>query len=349
MQPTPPSRAPIKPWLCWTLLALNILVWLAMVVGGVDAMNPTAEQLFDWGGNRGLVTIHGQWWRLLSAMFLHAGLLHLAFNGYALWAVGRVTEQVFGPVAFALIYFGSGLIASTISVLWQPTVVSVGASGALFGVFGSFLGFTVRRREVLPEAFVKQVSRNALSLIGINLVIGLSVKSIDLAAHVGGLMAGGGIGWLLATLTERTPRSREDNRAIRRRAVGLTTLATIAVLAVAVWAIPRWDDVFGTLDRVDAIHRQAIEAYDTAKDALLRKRVLAERVIPAMSELEAMLAALERVPTRMRPRVAKLTQYSRLRRAAFEAELAALDSGDPARLREAETLHRQASKFLGAT
>ncbi len=218
-------------------MAVNIAIWLAMVVFyGIDPMNPSARQLFDWGGNFGLVTVHGEWWRLLTAMFLHAGLLHLAFNGYFLWAVGRVTEQVFGPTAFALIYVGSGLIASMISLLWRPDVVSVGASGALFGVFGGFLGFTLRRRELLPPDFVKQIYRNAAVLIGINVLIGLGVPNIDLAAHIGGLLAGVGIGWLLAKLAERPPRDPADRMAIRRRAIALTALATLAVLGVGVLA-----------------------------------------------------------------------------------------------------------------
>lgn len=224
--------------MCWTLLALNILVWLVMVVAGVDPMEPAARDLLYWGGNLGVLTIEGEWWRMLASMFVHAGLIHLAFNGYFLWAVGRVTEQVFGPLAFTLIYVGSGLIASMVSLLWQPAVVSVGASGALFGVFGGFLGFTLRRRDVLPPAFVKQVYRNALVLIGINLLIGLGVENIDVAAHVGGLVAGVGIGWLLAKLAERRPQSHADRKAIQRRAIGLTTLITALVIAAGVVAAP---------------------------------------------------------------------------------------------------------------
>jgi rhomboid protease GluP len=231
-----PLSAPSKPWVCWTLLTLNILVWAAMVVVGVDPMNPSAEVLLRWGGNFGLQTVQGEWWRLLTAMFLHAGLIHLAFNGYFLWVIGRVTEQVFGWAAFVLIYLGSGLIASTISLLWQPAVVSVGASGALFGVFGAFLGFTLRRRGVLPPEFVKQVYRNALMLLGLNVVIGLSVQNIDLAAHIGGLLGGLGIGWLLSKLAEASPRSGEDSKAVRRRAILLTTLATVVVLGIGIGA-----------------------------------------------------------------------------------------------------------------
>jgi rhomboid protease GluP len=209
---TTPSRESSRPWVCWTLLTLNILVWLAMVIAGLDPMNPTAQQLLEWGGNLGLLTVQGQWWRLLTSMFLHAGLIHLAFNGYFLWVVGRLTEQVFGALAFTLLYFGSGLLASLVSSLWQPDVVSVGASGALFGVFGGFLGFTLRNRGLLPREFVAQVYRNALVLIGLNVVIGLTVENIDLAAHVGGLVAGVGIGWLLALLGERKARRASQIR-----------------------------------------------------------------------------------------------------------------------------------------
>jgi rhomboid protease GluP len=220
------DRPPAKPWLTWALIGLNAGVWMAMVGVGVDLSRPTGAALVAWGGNIGV----GEWWRLLTSMFLHAGLLHLAFNLYFLWVIGRICEQIFGPAAYALIYFGSGLIASLVSAAWMPMVVSVGASGALFGVFGGFLGFTVRRRGVLPPEFVKSVRRNALILIGLNVVIGVAVPGIDVAAHLGGLVAGLGIGYAIARLAEKPVRDQREARAVKLRAIGVTAVVTIVVL-----------------------------------------------------------------------------------------------------------------------
>jgi rhomboid protease GluP len=222
--------APAKPWLTWTLIGLNAAIWVVMVGLGADVMQPDGLTLLQWGGNFGLLTAGGQWWRLLTCTFIHAGILHLAFNLYFAWVIGRICEQVFGPAAYALIYFGSGLLASLISITWQPAAVSVGASGALFGVFGGFLGFTIRRRDMLRPEFVSSVRRNALILIGLNLVFGFAVEGIDLAAHIGGLVAGLGIGYSIAKLAERPVHSQQEARAVRVRAIGLTALATAAVL-----------------------------------------------------------------------------------------------------------------------
>lgn len=321
---TTQTPSPPKPWLCWVLLGLNVATWLAMVIAGVDPSSPSSADLVAWGGNLGLMTVQGEWWRLLTAMFLHGGLLHLAFNGYFLWAIGRVTEQVFGSLAFALIYFGSGLLASTTSLLWQPEAISVGASGALFGVFGAFLGFTLRRREVLPPTFVKSVYRNAVILIVLNLAIGLGVENIDLAAHLGGLVAGLWIGWLIAWLAE--PRAQpQDPAARRRRAIGITTLATSGVLAAGLLAVPRWDDLYGTLARYDAIESEAIAAYDAAQTPEQRLRVLRDDTLPAMDELDALLAELDTLPERALDHVEDLRAYTQTRREALAAELASLE------------------------
>ncbi len=347
LEPPPPEpRATSQPWVSYLLLGANILVWVVMVAFGVEAMEPSAEALLEWGGNLGLLTMHGQWWRLLTAMFLHAGLVHLAFNGYFLWVIGRVTELVFGPLAYALIYFGSGLIASMVSLYWQPDVVSVGASGALFGVFGAFLGITLRRRDRLPPEFVKQVRRNAFILIGINLAIGLGVPNIDMAAHIGGLAGGFGIGWLLARLVEKPSRSPAEHRRLRARAVAIVGSLTATLLLAGALLAPRYDDLFGVLERFDDLHAKVVTRYEEAgEDLQLREQVLEREVLPTMREIEAELATLERVPERARPNIDQLEEYASVRRQAFEAELQALQDDDLAQLEEAQRLHERAAEL----
>lgn len=329
----PRKAAPLaKPWLTYTLMGLNIAVWVVMAAVGVDATQPDPAALIAWGGNLGLATSSGEWWRLLTATFLHAGILHLAFNVYFMWAVGRICEQVFGSLGYALVYFGSGLIASLVSVAWQPTVVSVGASGALFGVFGAFLGFTLRRREILPEPFVRSVRRNALVLIGINFAIALAVPNIDVAAHVGGLVGGFGIGWLITRLAERPTTSREQARRNRTRAVGLAAVATAATIVVGALALPHYDDYLGTLERVDALHERSLAARDAARETGSEAEfaeVLETVSIPGMRTVEAELATLERLPADVRERVARLRRYAEQRREALELELEGARGGDP--------------------
>ena len=95
----------------------------------------------------------GQNWRLVSAMFLHAGLWHIAFNAYALWIFGSIVEQELGRVRFLLIYFVTGIVASAASYAFGPYyAVGVGASGAIFGIFGAFVTYNYRRRHLAIAA-----------------------------------------------------------------------------------------------------------------------------------------------------------------------------------------------------
>ena len=226
-----------KPWLTYTLLGLNIAVWLVMVGVGVNASSPTAAELIPWGANIGVLVVAGEPWRLVSAMFLHGGIMHLAFNLYFLWVIGRICEQIYSPGPYAVVYLGSGLLGGIVSIAWQPVAVSVGASGALFGVFGAFIGFTIRRRGSLPTAFVANVRRNALVLIGINLGISLIVPGIDIAAHIGGLLAGLGLGYLLTWLGERPVSTPAEAKSMRLRATLFTAALALALTAAGGYGV----------------------------------------------------------------------------------------------------------------
>jgi rhomboid protease GluP len=334
-----------NPWLTWTLIGLNAAVWVVMVGFGVDVLEPKAEALINWGGNLGFLTSGGQWWRLLTATFIHAGILHLAFNLYFAWAIGRVCEQIFGAAAYALIYFGSGLIASLVSVAWQPGIVSVGASGALFGVFGAFLGFTIRRRGMLAPEFVNSVRRNALILIGINLVIGFAVPGIDVAAHIGGLVAGLGIGYAIAKLAEKPVSSKQEAQAVRVRAIGLTALATIVVLLAGALGVPRYENPLPVLDGVLERTNDVIHKYETTADVEDRITVLERELIPTLRESEAELAQLDRLPKQFREIVDTLQGVVALEIRAYEYELEGLRNNDHVALAEAQKLHREADEL----
>jgi rhomboid protease GluP len=339
------SPAP-HPWVTWTLIGLNAAVWLVMVGLGVDVTEPSVETLVAWGGNAGFMTTGGQWWRLLTAMFLHSGIIHLAFNLYFAWVIGRICEQVFGPAAYALVYFGSGLFASLVSVAWQPVSVSVGASGALFGVFGAFLGFTIRRRDMLPPEFVKSVRRNALILIGLNLAIGFAVPGIDVAAHVGGLVAGLGIGYAIARLAEKPVSSRQQANAVRIRAIGLTGAATAAILLASALGLWRWHQPVRVLERVDAERVEVLERYRTAPSVEIQIGMLVREVIPMLHQCEAELRSLERVPAPYHEIADILARYCDLQAQAFEHELMGLRTGSENAKAEAESLHAEAHELL---
>jgi membrane associated rhomboid family serine protease len=326
-----------KPWVTYGVIGLNLLIWIAMVGMGVHAYEPAGSVLLDWGGNLGILTGSGQWWRLLTAMFLHAGFIHLGFNLYFAWVVGRVCEQIYGSAAFAVVYLGSGLIASLVSAAWQPSIVSVGASGALFGAFGAFLAFTIRRRSVLPPEFVRSVQRNGLILIGVNLAIGIAVPGIDVVAHIGGLVAGFGLGYLIATLAEKPVNTAREAKAVRVRAIVTASLAAALVLVGGSLALPRWDNPMPVFDEFGERHDELFGRYGVLETPAERMSMIEREILPFLREAELALRELERVPDTLRGLVDSRVRYYELQQQAFALDLEAMRSNDEVLLAEAET------------
>lgn len=179
------------------LLAANVIVFAAFAGAGGGVMNADPQMLIRWGSNFGPYTADGQWWRLLSAAFLHGGLVHLAVNMFTLADVGRLCERLFGWRRFLVLYLLSGLAGSAASVWWNPQVNSVGASGALFGVLGALLVFMLDRRNGIDPGAMKAHAATMAVFIGYGVVNGLASTGIDNAAHLGGLAAGAVLGFAL--------------------------------------------------------------------------------------------------------------------------------------------------------
>ncbi len=141
-----------------------------------------------------LTVLHGEWWRLLSAMFLHGGMTHLLMNMVSLYIVGRGVEFYFTKTAYLVIYLFSGIIGGLVSSAMHPLSVGVGASGAIFGIFGALAGFFIVHRKVLAE-HSRMFMKDFAVILGLNFLLGMSVTSIDMSAHIAGLVVGviGGI------------------------------------------------------------------------------------------------------------------------------------------------------------
>ncbi|MFK7989396.1 MAG: rhomboid family intramembrane serine protease [Sandaracinaceae bacterium] len=194
--PRPPAQArvepaaPPTPWLTYILIAVNVLVFAAMGTSGVSLTDPEGWDLIRCGSNFGPYTLNGQPWRLLTAAFLHGGILHIAMNMYVLHQAGRGAELRFGRLAYAEIYLLAAIGGSAASVLYNPDVNSVGASGAVFGVVGAHLAHVLRNYKFIRKDARPGVLRSLGIFFAINAAIGFMVPQIDSAAHVGGLIAG---------------------------------------------------------------------------------------------------------------------------------------------------------------
>ena len=204
------------------LVAIAIPFVIEVILGGPQALfNPSAEILFDMGAMQPIAVADGQFWRLFTAMFLHAGLLHVALNAYFFWLFGRMVEASFGRTWMVLIYVVAGFLASVASYAFGPvTTLAVGASGAISGVFGAFIAYNYRRRE---HAMNAANLRLALTVIVLNAVIAIGYSSIDWRAHVGGLVAGFALGYL----------ADSSGPARQRAVVRFAGVATLVVIGIA--------------------------------------------------------------------------------------------------------------------
>ncbi len=181
------------PWASWILLTLNLVIWLAMTLTGGST---DQEVLLAFGAKYGPAILGGEYWRLLTSSFLHIGILHLAFNAYALYALGPQAERFFGRSRFLTLYLLTGLLSSATSYLIS-SALAAGASGSIFGLVGALGAFFLHEREVLGAPGRRRLN-NLVSVVVVNLLIGFSAPNIDNAAHVGGLIAGLAIGWVLS-------------------------------------------------------------------------------------------------------------------------------------------------------
>jgi rhomboid protease GluP len=214
------------------LVAANVLVFGAAGVAGAGFLVPNPEVLVAWGTNFGPLTTEGQWWRLITSMFLHFGVFHLALNMWALYVGGRLAERLFGSRAFVLIYFVSGLAGSLASLLWNPVVNSAGASGAIFGVYGAMLAFFLRKHSAIPSTIINEQRWSGITFIGFNLMNGFSHAGIDNAAHIGGLTGGLIMGLVLARPIEAEARAQVNATFFYMRG-GVAALALVGLLFLA--------------------------------------------------------------------------------------------------------------------
>ncbi len=202
-----------------TLLAISVAVFLGGMV-----IPDLGNQLFGFGAQFNRVVAAGEWWRLLTAGFLHADIAHVLFNMMALYILGPHLEREVGSVAFASLYFASMLAGGSAFYLLNPDGVAVGASGAIFGLFGAWLAVAFRNRHT---AWGRSGLNQLLVLLGINLALPLFIPRIAWEAHLGGLAAG-----LVIASLWTLPGLRGRGRSGRRALVGLVVAAG-AIMLVA--------------------------------------------------------------------------------------------------------------------
>lgn len=253
------ALAPV-PWLTYTLIVVNCAIWLLTLSQGAGFLAAGADKLLVWGGNAASEVQRGEWWRLLSATFLHSGIMHVVMNMIGLAAAGITVERIYGQRLFALIYLGSGLAGSALSLHFSAqNVVSVGASGAVFGVTGALLVAVFQHRNKLPKTFSKQTISSLSFFILYALMQGFAKQGIDNAAHVGGLLGG----CLLAFLLPERFDMPHFVETAKRRAIAGFVIILVATIGIAASAPLAQIDQMGRLNS-QAAFVKALNDFDKA-------------------------------------------------------------------------------------
>jgi len=182
------------------IIGINVLIFLVMAIKGQAIMNFEAKDLLQWGGLYGPLTLHGEWWRLFTSMFMHGGLEHLVFNMIGLLTVGIFLEPAIGTRQYTTAYVVTGIISGLTSIWWHPNAVGVGASGAIFGLYGVLLALLLTK--FFDPVFKRGLLLSTVIFVAYNLIRGLS-GHVDNAAHIGGLLSGLAYGFLFYLIKGR--------------------------------------------------------------------------------------------------------------------------------------------------
>lgn len=262
------AMAPV-PWITYSLIAVNCLVWLLTLSMGAGIASAGADKLLAWGGNAASEVQRGDWWRLLSATFLHSGFMHVMMNMVGLAAAGVTVERIYGHRLFALIYFAAGLSGSALSLHFAAqTAVSVGASGAVFGVTGALLVAVFQHRDKLPKTFSKQTISGLSIFILYSLMQGFAKQGIDNAAHVGGLLGGCLCAFILP---ERFDMANFNSTFAKRTVAALLMVATatVGLAAMAPRAMIDQAQIFAS----NEILNQSLKRFDEGMKALQQEQI----------------------------------------------------------------------------
>lgn len=175
------------------IIVINLILFMVSAIMSKNIMNIDGQVLLNLGGKFGPLIDNGEIFRLVTSNFLHGGIIHLAFNMYALYSIGPQVEEFYGRVKYIIIYLFSGVGCSFLSYYMSPNTLSIGASGAIFGLLGALFIFALKNKNILKKGAIGSL----LMIIGVNLYIGMTLPNIDNYGHIGGLIVGVILGGIL--------------------------------------------------------------------------------------------------------------------------------------------------------
>lgn len=330
-------------WATPALITICAAIYVYIVVRS-GSLSPPLGIMIDMGANFGPKTMTDQWWRLITNAFLHFNLLHLLFNMWVLWSIGRMLERLTGNLGFLLLYFVSAVTGSLASLFWHPGVISAGASGAVFGVCGGLVGFLLPRKDTIPALIRVQLRKDIMFFIVVNVAFGLAVPGIDNAAHLGGLLGGFLMGLLMSQPLDSDTRARRPWRNL------MAAGAAIAVIMMAIALLPAPPpDIDKEFAHIFAVEVQVLRAYDNLTTdfdndkidpAGFRARLQEEVLVPWRSIREKAEELVD-APLGNRQVLSRIAQSMKLREESWTALAAAMATDEDEQFQKLMATHQE--------
>ena len=331
----------VMPFVTIGLVGIHILAFAFIIVGVGGAAFSDPEGLVAWGGNFGPRTTNGEWWRLISAMFLHGGVLSLLVNMAALAQIGFLLERLVGRLALVVVYLGAGIVAGLVDLFMQPMTVSVGASAAVFSLYGllgaSGIWMLRRRSDTAPSL---KAARRLLPVAAVFILYHVLTGELGTAGMRTGLVLGLVAGAFLS-------RESIERHPPASRVCAAGGLALVIAIAAAI-PLRGIADVRPEMRRLVAIEDRTVHEYDAAANQFrlgaIKAKALAQlidqSIRPELLKARARLEALSGVPREHQPLVARAEEYLRLRDESWSLRSEALHKASMITLRKADRAER---------
>ena len=335
-------------WVTPTLLVMNVAYYLLMVSRGVNPLQPEVLQVLEWGANYAPLTWNGEPWRLLSSLFVHFGILHLAVNMWSLWSIGRLLERLVGNLGYLILYFASGIAGSLASLWWNGDVVSAGASGAIFGLLGAFATFIWNRADSFPVSVLGQLRSSLAKCIGLNLLFGALIQGIDQAAHIGGLLCGLVCGWLLSQPLDQSTTQRRFQKNL------VTGMVAVLVLGIMVLQRPPPPpDLYRELASYDEVVPQTINKYNVAAVKFTKHQITSKQfvelvqneILPPWIQVREQIDKLKNIPSGRRELIHQVRSELLLREESWKLMIDGLTRNNQEKFDEFKVKWKQAEQL----
>jgi len=327
------------------IVLVNVVVFVRMLFGDGSLSDP--ETLLAWGGNFGPRTTNGEWWRLMTSLFVHAGPLHLLADIAGLVLLGAMLERLVGHFAFGTVYFASGVFASLGTLSADPMTVSVGASGAIFGACGLLVAATIWGLvSRSPLSIPLPAARRLAPGLAVFVLYAAATGGLTNAAALNGLVMGFACGLLVSKgFGDRKPPALRSAAALA---------SALVIATVSAFSMRGFTDVKPELERIMAVETQTASLYEKAveqfrlgginADALAQ--VIDRTILPELKAAHARLSTLDRVPAEHRSMVTAAVEYLRLRGESWRLRAEGLHHGSMPTLQKADRTERASLDVL---